>query len=74
MVKNNLEKQIAYTESKISAHSEYRKVLVGEALKLSSSNPRKQQLLDAAKRFAIAIENSETELYKLYAQRAGVNA
>jgi len=72
--KNKTEMLIHEVESRIAHHKRYREKLIEEALKLSSSNPRKQQLLDAAKRFAISIENSQTELYKLYAQRAGANA
>ena len=60
---------ICYLESRIASYKEYRSKLVEGALKLSSNNPRKQQLLDAAQRFATAIEDSQTKLYELYAQR-----
>jgi predicted nuclease of restriction endonuclease-like RecB superfamily len=72
--KNKTEMLIREVESRIAHHKRYREQLIEEALKLSSSNPRQEELLTAAKRFAMAIENSQADLYKLYAQRAGANA
>lgn len=64
------EQIITELEHRIAHHKRYRSKLVEESLQLSSSNPRKSFLLERARQFAQNIENLESRLYELYAERA----
>ena len=63
------EQTIAELEHRIAHHNKYRRALIEEALELSSSNPRKEFLMNRAQQFAVSIGNLETRLYELYAER-----